>query len=62
MVCVSVLDRLLRSCVFVVDFHEVIGTAIPGIVECLKRWQWTVCRSAISGLSELRAHGLCQRP
>ena len=62
MVCVSVLDPLLRSSLFLVEFHEAIGMAIPGIIECLKDSKESVRIRAIEGLSKLGAHGLCERP
>ena len=63
MVCVRVPDRLLlRSSLFVVELREAIGMAIPGIVECLKHSHGDVRSTAISGLSELGVHGLCQHP
>ena len=62
MVCVSVPDTLLRSSLFVAEFREAIRGAIPGIVYCLKDSESFVCKAAISGLSALGAHGLCQRP
>jgi HEAT repeat protein len=62
MVCVSIPDPLLRSSLFVVEFRQAIRTAIPGIVECLVDSQWYVRSQAISALSKLGAHGLCERP
>ena len=62
MVCVSVLDPLLRSSVFVAEFREAIQTAIPGIVECLNDPVSHVRNTAMSGLSALAAHGVSQRP
>jgi hypothetical protein len=62
MVCVSVPDPLLRSSLFAVEFHEAIRMAIPRIVECLKDSKWDVRSQAISALSKLGAHGLCERP
>ena len=62
MVCVSVPDPLLCLSLFLAEFREAIGAGIPGIVDCLKDPESLVCKAAISGLSELGAHGLCQRP
>ena len=61
MVCVSVYDPLLRSSLFVAELRETIQTAIPGIVECVKDSEWEVHVTAVSALSVLAGHGLCQR-
>jgi hypothetical protein len=62
MVCVSFPDTLLHSSIFVAELCQAIGAAIPGIVECLRDSDPDVRSAAISGLSELGAHGLCQLP
>jgi hypothetical protein len=62
MVCVSVPDLWLRSSLLLVEYHEAIRMAIPRIVECLVDSQWYVRSQAISALSKLGAHGLCERP
>jgi hypothetical protein len=62
MVCVSVPDPLLRSSLLVVEFHEAIRTAIPGIVESSKHSETDVRSAAIRALSELGVHGLRQHP
>ena len=62
MVCVSVPDRLLCLSFSLVEFRQAIQIAIIGIVESLKDSDQNVRRGAISELSALGAHGLCQRP
>ena len=61
MVCVSVPDPLLCSSHFVAEFRDAIRTDIRVIVDCLKASELDVRDAAISGLSALGAHGLCQR-
>jgi hypothetical protein len=53
---------LVCSTRFVDEFREDIRAAIPGFVECLKDSTYYVCSASIEGLSQLGAHGLCQRP
>jgi HEAT repeat protein len=58
MVCESVPVPLLRSTRFVGEFREHMRAAIPDIVECLKDSNHHDVRTAaMSGLSELGAHG-----
>jgi hypothetical protein len=61
-VCVNVPDPLLPSSLLVAELREVIRTAVPGIVDCLKDSDSYVRDPAISALSALGAHGVCQRP
>ena len=51
-------DLLLRSSLFVAELREVVGAAIPGIVECMKDSAWPVFNAAVSALSALAVHGL----
>ena len=62
MVCVIFPDLLLCSSLFVAELREAVGAAIPGIVECLNDSHLRVRDTAITGLSALRTHGLCQLP
>ena len=62
MVRISVPGLLLRSSLFVAQLREAIGTAIPGIVECLNDSDSDVRNAAVSGLSALGVHGLYQHP
>ena len=60
MVCIiSIPGLLLRSSLFVAEFREAVGAAIPGIVECLQDSHSHVRNAAVSGLSALGVHGLC---
>ena len=43
----------------VAEFHETIRMAIPGIMECLKDLDESVCKAAIEGLSSLAAQRMC---
>ena len=62
MVCISIPHPLLRSSLFVAEFREAVGAAIPGIVECLKDSDSDVRNAAVSRLSALGVHGLCHLP
>ena len=59
MVCVSVLDLLLRSSLFLVEFRGLIRMAIPHIVEHVKHSDMHVCTTAMISLSIFATHGLC---
>ena len=53
---------LLCSSFSVAELREVVGAAIPSIVECLKDSGSYVRIAAITGLSALGAHGSCHLP
>ena len=63
MVCIiSIPGLLLRSSLFVAEFREAVGAAIPSMVACLKDSDSDVRYAAIDGLSALGEHGLYHLP
>ncbi len=58
-VCVTFCSNSMSSTMIVAELHGNIQRAIPGIMECLKDSDKSVCQAAINGLISLAAHCMC---